>query len=591
MQPPYFSYVHGSKVAPDETCNLTSGDSITGGTFYEGGSYPVSFTGDYFFADYAHRCLWHMPDGTDGLPDASKVSMFSNAVGGIVDLKTGPGGDLYYVDIGTGQNDGSVHRISYASGNQAPLAAVDAAPTSGAVPLNVTFDASRSSDPEGGVLKYSWDLDGDGTFTDATGIRADFTYATAGVYTPRVRVTDPLGASDTAGVTISAGASPPTATMITPTATTTWAVGSTIKFSGDAKSASGAQLPASALDWTITLNHCIPGGDCHRHPLQNFYGTRTGSFITPDHDYPSDIEVRLTATNQGLSDSQTVVIKPRTVKLTFATAPTGLKLLAGNDTARTTFSRRFIKKASVTVSAPSPQTLNNVKYRYKFWSNGGAQTHTFPAPASGTTYKATYAKVTTASFVAAQPRALGSGDRAVVARLNRLGYDVRLVPPTAPARAAAGSDLVVISSTVSEQAVGRTFRHVRMPVLTWESDLYDELDMTRAGRTGKQPAGRVLRILSPRHPLAAGLTGAAQVTKSRAHRYNWGEPARGAIKVAGLATRAPRMAIFAYRKSQPMVRLQAPAKRVALFPDRTMAGTFTRAGWRLFDAAVQWATR
>src|SRR5205823_3844606 len=64
----------------------------------------------------------------------------------------------------------------------------------GPVPLTVSFDGTGSSDPEGKPLSHSWDLDGDGAFGDATGSTASYTYTTAGVYHPTLRVTDHQGA-------------------------------------------------------------------------------------------------------------------------------------------------------------------------------------------------------------------------------------------------------------------------------------------------------------------------------------------------------------------------------------------------------------
>ena len=140
-----------------------------------------------------------MLPGTNGLPDPSRLQSFvgvdaaGGAAGHPVDLKIGPGGDLFYVDM----DDGTVHRITYAAANQPPTAVVTASPTNGPVPLTVGFDGTGSSDPEGKPLSYSWDLNGDGTFGDATGSTASYTYTTAGVYHPSLRVTDDQGATDT----------------------------------------------------------------------------------------------------------------------------------------------------------------------------------------------------------------------------------------------------------------------------------------------------------------------------------------------------------------------------------------------------------
>src|SRR5262249_29145759 len=147
-------------------------------------------------------------------------------------------GDLFYVDM----DDGTVHRITYAAANQPPVAAVTANPTNGPVPLTVNFDGTGSSDPEGQPLIYSWDLNGDGVFGAATGATASYTYTTAGVYHPSLRVTDSQGASGTASVTITAGNTAPSPVVDSPAASMTWKVGDAIPFSGHATDAQDGTL-------------------------------------------------------------------------------------------------------------------------------------------------------------------------------------------------------------------------------------------------------------------------------------------------------------------------------------------------------------
>ena len=71
--------------------------------------------------------------------------------------------------------------------NSAPTAQITALPTSGTIPLTVTFSAAGSSDPNGDALTYSWTF-GDGY--SGTGVSASHTYTTAGTYTARVTVSD-----------------------------------------------------------------------------------------------------------------------------------------------------------------------------------------------------------------------------------------------------------------------------------------------------------------------------------------------------------------------------------------------------------------
>ncbi len=212
-----------------------------------------------------------------------------------------------------------------------------------------------------------------------------------------------LAADHTWTFTVAAGANtPPTPTIGTPVAGTKWAVGDSIAFAGSATDAQDGTLTPSRLSWDLILQHCGTGG-CHSHPIQTFAGVASGSFTTPDHDYPSYLDLRLTATDSGgLTGVTTLQLDPKTVDLSFATVPSGLNIVVGSSGAATPFTRTVIVGSQNSVSAPSPQTSGGQQFAYSSWSDGGAQSHTITAPTANTSYTATFTPSggsTTTSYV------------------------------------------------------------------------------------------------------------------------------------------------------------------------------------------------
>ena len=384
---PYYTYNHSARIASNETTCTTGSSSISGLAFYQGGSYPSSYNGSLFFTDHSRNCIWVMNRGVNGLPDPLSISVFADPAAHPVDLEIGPGGDLFYVDF----DGGTIRRIQFFSANQPPVAVATASPTNGPAPLTVNFDGSGSSDPDGNPIAYSWDLDGDGVYGDSTAVKPMRIYSTPGTYTVRLRVSDNQGATTTsAPLTISANNTPPTPVIDTPSASLTWKVGDRIDFSGHATDAQDGTLSASALTWTLVLQHCAP--NCHAHVVETKPGDTTQPFFTaPNHEYPSYLQLQLTARDSGgLTTTTSVDLQPQTVNLTFASAPAGLQLTVNAAAGVAPFTRTVIVNSQNSVSADTPQTLGGTTYTFGAWSDGGTQTHTVTAPASATTYTATY---------------------------------------------------------------------------------------------------------------------------------------------------------------------------------------------------------
>jgi glucose/arabinose dehydrogenase len=385
---PLYAYNHNEKVVSGETCP-TGSSSISGLAFYQGTQYPGQYEGALFFSDYSRNCIWVMFAGAGGQPNPATRQTFKAAAAGPVQLEVGPDGNLYYVSLG-----GTIRRFEYFTGNLPPVAAATATPATGGAPLSVAFDGSASSDPDAtNPLTFAWDFDGNGT-TDATTAAATHLFVNPGTYAARLTVTDSLGLSDSVVLSITAGGTAPVAKIDSPVVGTTWSVGTLLTFDGEATDADEGTLPPSALRWSVVMHHCAAPDNCHQHPIQDFDGTVGGSFIAPDHEYPSYLELRLTATDgAGLQHSVTRRLDPNTVDLTFASAPAGLQIAVGSGTATAPFTRTVIVGSSNSISASSPQTLAGSTYQFQGWSDGGAQSHNVTAGTAAATFTAGYTLV------------------------------------------------------------------------------------------------------------------------------------------------------------------------------------------------------
>jgi hypothetical protein len=185
--------------------------------------------------------------------------------------------------------------------------------------------------------------------------------------------------------------------------------------------------------------------------------------------------------------------------------------------------------------------------------------------------------------------ALRPSDTKIKMRLEGRGFTVKLGDDDdADASKAMGADLVIITDTVGAQ-VGAKYTMVQVPLICTDQGLFDDLKLTgNAG--GDHATANVSQIVitNMNHPLAAGIMGSVMVAGG-AQAASWGNPEAAAIKVATIPNQANQAAIFGYDKGAMMNGLSAPAKRVGFFAAENMADNMNDNGWKLFDAAVDWA--
>ncbi len=420
VEKPVYGYYHAGANAP---CGV-SGDSsasITGVAFYEASAadqnaYPARYNDALFFADYSRNCLGMLRRAGNGVPDASTWEVVATNVGHPVDLLTGPHGDLYYVDL----NDSEVMRISYMP---SPVARGSVTPPVSIAPVTVTLDASASTDPDvnATLVSWDWDLDHNGTFNgpaDKSGKVVQWNITTPGDYPITLRVTSSNGLSDTEELVVHANNAPPVATIDTPAASLTWAVGDEIDFSGHGTDPEDGALPPADLSWQVILHHCSQT-DCHEHFLQTFTGVASGSFDAPDHPYPSYLELRLTATDSlGAAVTTSVSLQPKTTTLHVTSSPTGVPIDVGTGTKTSPSDTTVIRGGTISLTAPAAYTAGAKHYRFGSWSDGKARVHDVVVtdPASLTATYVPDAPDTCATAQAITPgawtseRASGAGD-------------------------------------------------------------------------------------------------------------------------------------------------------------------------------------
>ena len=93
--------------------------------------------------------------------------------------------------------------------NQAPRAVIDAAPETGAAPLEVAFDAHYSHDDDGTIVEYHWDFGDPADRVIGQQSSCTHTYARPGTYLARLTLVDDEGATDTQQIAVIVTNPPP----------------------------------------------------------------------------------------------------------------------------------------------------------------------------------------------------------------------------------------------------------------------------------------------------------------------------------------------------------------------------------------------
>jgi glucose/arabinose dehydrogenase/PKD repeat protein len=570
-------------VMPIHECSHAACSAAVAGPVYSGTRFPGEYVGDFFITDYEVGFIRRLKLDANG--DVLSVLDFADNAWGAVDLQQTPSGNLVYVNYGVGDpNTGSLVEIRFAGANRAPVARASATPRWGQTPLTVSFDGRTSSDPDGDDLTYAWDFGDGGTSTQA---RPTHVYSDGSRnYEATLTVSDPGGLESSASVTVSPGNTPPAVSIEAPA---TFRAGGLVFMQASAVDPQDGPLLSAALIWTVKLVHKE-----HVHRLADAIGGMASFTAQDDHDADSHYEATVTATDsRGLTASSTAVVVPETRTLNLQSSLPGVIVTYDGVPYTTPHTRETAVGLRTSVSAPDIVSRDGRLYEFASWSDGGARSHEIVVPDHDLSLAVTYQETDRrgeALLLVKDPASLGAGDAAVKARLESIRYVVEVRAETAPVSEADGQ-LVVISSTVSAGAIGSRFRDVALPVVAWEASAFDDMGLTgpvSGSDFGEQKSKTSLVIADPAHPLAGGLTGTRTVVSS-AQTFKWGRPAASAVRAAHLGGDGTRPTVFGYEADAAMVAGTAAERRVGLFLHDGSPSVLTADGWKLFEAAVNWA--
>ncbi|UJF35594.1 hypothetical protein [Paenibacillus hexagrammi] len=189
----------------------------------------------------------------------------------------------------------------------------------------------------------------------------------------------------------------------------------------------------------------------------------------------------------------------------------------------------------------------------------------------------------------------GGGDGIVIKRFKeKHGLNVTVVSDKeVTTEKANGFSLIYVSESVNSGKIKDKFVATPVPVIYDEPQISGDTGMTDPDMNGKlegENATKTIQIRNAQHPLAAGLNNTVDVYKDNG-KMSWATPGKDAIVVATLPDDEQKATIFAYDKGSQNVKGQmVPAREVFFYMMFGEEINQTDDGWKLFDAAVRWAT-
>ena len=370
---PFFYYRH-----------IEPGSAITASVFVPKGLWPTEHT--YMYSEFVFGKIVHIiRDDSVGCRTCKPPRPYYreetfHSYGRVIDIFFGPYQDtqaMYYIShTSIGERVPNLRRIRYVGGevNQQPLAVIYLVKTEYEVNETISLVGDRSTDPDNSTLEFLWDF-GDNRTSTIT--NPEISYSTKGTKNIKLTVKDLQGAESVAFERLSIGAIP-TATMISPAINTLFSVGEVLVLEGIGTDLStNTPIPDSQMFWEVMIQHST-----HFHPFMQYQSgnnIRVEPAPSPE-DFAaastSSLIVSLTVVDSnGVSNTITRSILPRTTFIDIDSNPRGLDILIGDATVVTPATITTWHNQKLRLEASSQG-----RYTFQSWNIGGASLQTIQVP-------------------------------------------------------------------------------------------------------------------------------------------------------------------------------------------------------------------
>ncbi|GAA4877835.1 hypothetical protein GCM10023310_67360 [Paenibacillus vulneris] len=187
----------------------------------------------------------------------------------------------------------------------------------------------------------------------------------------------------------------------------------------------------------------------------------------------------------------------------------------------------------------------------------------------------------------------GGGDPFLINHLKKLGYQVMdIVDADFTLEKAKDYGVIYVSESVNSSKIDSKLKSSTVPIVVAKNQVASEAGLVGVQKFGQEEKVRTIHILNEKHPLAAGLKDTVAIYKEDG-KISYGlHPGKDAVTIAEYPASGDnkKIMIFGYEKGSKNINNEVvPARQVYFSMPTGEEEKLTDNGWKLFDAAIEWA--